>query len=186
MGWVFRLNRWVRWLLAIAAAVMLAELIVYRVWLVDFADAHEGLAAWLQAFFVVIAVYMSGVVASKQAKRQEEAQTRSRLRSVTAIIECAVDHLSIIDIRLQQHASLLVAPSPLEKIRAIEVSLTPLRIHELPDPELIVLAIQLKAELGPIGDFQLGNAAYLAEVQAAIRHAQLFLARVQDSRWTTS
>lgn len=105
----------------------------------------NNLAAWVQAIGVFAAVFLSGIVAASHAERQERARQARQLASTLAVINKALQAGEILQSRVLITGEGKIKRNPTQMLFIVMDSLTPLRIHELPDFELVSLAIDIKA-----------------------------------------
>lgn len=104
----------------------------------------QTIAAWVQAFGVFAAVYLSAHVASSHAERRERARTRQQVQSVSAAVSGVMQGVGFMLIAIDDTDQDLYRKGKAMMFEAIDL-LTPARIHELPDSGLTFLALTVRS-----------------------------------------
>jgi len=107
-----------------------------------------SLAAWVQAIGVFAAVFLSGLMASWHADKQERARQGRQLASTLAVITKALEAAKTLESGILLTGEGQIKRDPAQTLSVVHEALTPMRIHELPDFELVSMAINIKANIG--------------------------------------
>lgn len=106
-----------------------------------------AVAAIVQAIGVFIAVRMSGTISRDQFRDQEAEKIRRNIVSMDAVIGRALQAIDTVKDSLTLEAAGMEVPDVVPMLTTIVEALTPMRIHELPDPVLVRLAIEIKSSI---------------------------------------
>lgn len=131
-------------ILASAVVVGVAAIVLIAI---GTSSQSTNLAAWVQAIGVFAAVVLSGLMASSHAEKQERARQARQLASTLAVIKKALEAATILDSGIIITAQGQMKRDPAAMLSVVHQALTPLRIHELPDFELVSMAIDIKATI---------------------------------------
>lgn len=118
--------------------------------IIDWFDGHDGLAAWVQAGGVFLAVVWSGQLARDLAASQEETRRKDLVASVRAVLGKVATEVNDVDSALLLKWQGTPGVSPLYRLSTVQNALTPKRIHELPDPILVELALDTASNLAQL------------------------------------
>lgn len=132
--------------------IVIGCIVVFYFWqpLSEITKGSQDLAAWVQALGVFAAVFLSGWIANNQARKQEIERVRRNTSSVSSVVGRGLTALNNISNARDHQSTGTKERDPVLMLKTISEALTPKRIIELPDMELIGLALDIKAGIDEI------------------------------------